>query len=356
MDEPTNSYALPISRNYINHWGIQEALRELLQNAIDAEGGFDVEIAGNTLIISNPDSDLAAPDLVLGNSSKQDDDSKIGKFGEGFKLALSVLARENRQVVVYNGSSTWLPIYKYSDLYQTEILHIDEFDMPSRDGESGLSFVIRNMSDEEIAELRQNCLHIRGVGKCHETSRGQILLEEAGYLYVNGLFVCKTELKYGYNISPEYLQLERDRQTVSAFNLKFETAAMWREVGDVESVARDMAEDVSDVEYVGSYQTDIADACAKHFTEEFGDATPVANQRDANEIISSGGKAAVVSHAYAEQVKSAPSWTNKFAASPVPTPAEELESFLKINRKHMRRSGIVAFKELINSSKSWKRG
>ena len=121
------SFILPISKDYVRHWGIQEAIRELLQNAIDSESKFTFEIAGNKLIISNDDATLSPSDLILGQSSKHDDDDAIGQFGEGFKLALAVLAREDREIVIYNGDLTWIPIFTYNDDFKGDVLRIDQF-------------------------------------------------------------------------------------------------------------------------------------------------------------------------------------------------------------------------------------
>ena len=52
------NYELPLSPNYVCNWGIREAIRELLQNAIDGENcGHPKEIEYNeserTLYIRN---------------------------------------------------------------------------------------------------------------------------------------------------------------------------------------------------------------------------------------------------------------------------------------------------------------
>ena len=93
------SYELPISPNYVINWGVKEAIRELLQNAIDEDKvghSKEIEYDQNSQIlkIKNIDSCLHSSSLVLGCSHKQDVEGLVGKFGEGYKLALVVLLRE----------------------------------------------------------------------------------------------------------------------------------------------------------------------------------------------------------------------------------------------------------------------
>ena len=81
------NYEITISPNYVSNWGVKEAIREILQNAIDAEtNGYEKEInydeASQTLDVCSKNIELSAKDLILGCSSKTDQDDMIGKYGE----------------------------------------------------------------------------------------------------------------------------------------------------------------------------------------------------------------------------------------------------------------------------------
>jgi len=357
--EPFESFVLPISKGYVNHWGIQEAIRELIQNAIDGVGKFSFDILDSSLIITSEGVKLSPSDLILGNSTKRDEVGSIGKFGEGFKLAMAVLAREDREIIVYNGNVTWIPVYKYSETFGDQVLHIDEYYMQSHKDSEDLSFVIRNMTKEELELVVNNCLQMREAGETIDVSKGQILLDEPGKLYVNGLYVTDTKLKYGYNIKPEFLKIERDRQTVSDFDLQWITGNMWGQVkGRNESIALDIANAVPDVSYLSdttpSYSvSDIADSCAELFTKSFGDSVPVSTQQEANELTELGKKAAVVPSNYVRIIKQSSSYVHVSMPKPR-TPADELKDFLKANKKYMRRQAIVSMKQLIDSAVNWR--
>lgn len=345
------TFELPISANYINHWGLQEAVRELLQNAIDATSAFTFEIIGSTLIISNEESKLTASDLVLGTSSKQDDKASIGKFGEGFKLALAVLARENREIIVNNNGKTWIPEYRLSEQFNCDILHIDEHEMSQP--EPGLHFVLRNLTDDELNLVRRNCLHMQPHYPEHlSTKYGNIILShKVAKLFVNGLFVTDTDLKYTYDMKPEYLSLERDRQTVSDFDLQWLTSKMWADRPDeADKVADAVAANVKDVSYLANQVNKTAtviDTVHDNFVATYGtNARPASDQREADYINSNGGRAAVVSTNHRTMVMASPKY-NPPELRRAPAKVEELQEFFSRNKKYMRRPAIVACKKLI---------
>ncbi len=90
----------PISANYVSHWGIWEAAREILQNAMDAPQ-YNVSYTDGEMIVTNPGS-LNLKALLLGESDKAE--GARGQYGEGLKLAMLIAAREKRTMRVWTGS------------------------------------------------------------------------------------------------------------------------------------------------------------------------------------------------------------------------------------------------------------
>lgn len=91
---------LSLSPKYVSGWGVEEAVREILQNAIDQKAdGAEVSVSYDreTLSILTDGARLKTSTLLLGESGK-DDERYIGKYGEGYKLALLVLTRERKPV------------------------------------------------------------------------------------------------------------------------------------------------------------------------------------------------------------------------------------------------------------------
>lgn len=102
-----SKYELTISTGYVPSWTYVEAVRELFQNAIDNErinpdNKMLFEYKMGKLSICNKTSKLTLDSLLIGNSTKRDDERTIGEHGEGYKIAIMILLREGKNVTVYN--------------------------------------------------------------------------------------------------------------------------------------------------------------------------------------------------------------------------------------------------------------
>ena len=84
-------HKMSLDANYVSDWTAQDAFRELFQNAIDW-GNWSHSIKDGTLCIISHNANLSPSTLLLGSSSKKDG-TTIGKWGEGYKLAMLVLVR-----------------------------------------------------------------------------------------------------------------------------------------------------------------------------------------------------------------------------------------------------------------------
>jgi hypothetical protein len=193
------------------------------------------------------------------------------------------------------------------------------------------------------------------IGAVINTSKGQILRQRPGMLYVNGLLVCTTDMKVGYNIKPEFLKLERDRQTVSSFDLAWITKEMWFESGLVEEVSQMMADKSPDMQYA-NYNTPevVKEACYQHFQREYPGHVMVNSQKELDALVKQGmTKVRYYERSpYTEAVHSARSYTHVSTASQTPT--QFLEEWFRANRGNMRTPAIISFKELVTKSSDWR--
>lgn len=167
-------YELSLSRNYVSSWGIEEAIRELLQNAKDSNGEdvIDIDKSSGTITITNKNTSIPSSTLLLGNTSKKDNLDKIGQFGEGYKLALLVLLRENKKILIKNGNKNWMPSFEYSDNFKCEVLCITETEGAGND----LTFEISGFDSSELDELENEFLGLNGQAyNSIQTSYGEIL-------------------------------------------------------------------------------------------------------------------------------------------------------------------------------------
>lgn len=280
------NYEITISPNYVSNWGINEAIREILQNAIDADkNGYKKSIyySGDTLYINNEGISLSAKDLILGCSSKSDQDGMIGKYGEGFKLALVVLLRKGMNVYVDNNDKLWNPSFKVSEQFGTQVLNIEESDDGRREG---LTFVISPV-DQQLYNSLLNyfpCID-ESFGNVVNCDNGQILLDKRfkGKMYVEGLYIQTDDnFQYGYNFNSDVVELDRDRKAINYYELRALTA---QSIVTAEECNKEIFDaitkscvDVRDIE-------EVIDEASESFLEEYREQFYEENELEENTLV-----------------------------------------------------------------------
>lgn len=258
-------FELSLSKNYVEDWTLQDAIREFIQNAIDQQNTVqnnDMSITYDReercLYIKNKKSILEKKTLLLGSSSKSDDEKSIGKFGEGYKIALLVLTRLGKKVTIFNygAKEVWSARFVKSKKYEgSEVLTIfvDKKYIWESVPNDDLTIKIENISEEDYEEVVERTLFLQNGVEGLGCNRGKILLDpkHKGKIFVNGLFInINDSFEYGYDIMPKYLDIGRDRNLTNSCNIQFQTSYMWSEYPD-DSRLKEMIKDESfDVEYI----------------------------------------------------------------------------------------------------------
>lgn len=360
-------YELPLSKDYVRHWGVREAVRELIQNAIDSPAEFEYTLFADGLSLRSRGVTLDRATLVLGVTSKADDDRAIGSFGEGYKIALLVLARCQKVTAVVNGDVVWQPEFRHSQNFGTELLHIVEFPLRGPGGADpdrasvgrDLEFRIFGLDGDELAGIVESCLIMQEpMADAITVGQGRILPSRPGKLYVGGLFICDTELEYGYDVNPQYIQLERDRQTVSNWDLKTLTRDMWFATEQHDQVAELISRECPDTEYVqyGGATEQVKEACYQLFQKLHPGGIAARSQKEMEELIEKGlTKTVYVGGGFYTAVTSSSSYREgEGQLVVVPTPQAVLQAFFDHYAKYMSRMPKVAMKKLIEQSKDWR--
>lgn len=237
-------FELGLTESYARQWGVQEALRELLQNAIDQEVqasdnkmsiGYD---GNNKLSICNKSSELLKKTLLLGYTSKENNDQTIGQFGEGYKIALLVLTRLGKKVTIYNYSKreVWTSRLVKSRRFDGEkvlTVFVENEYIWKKVPNENLTIEIEGIDNEIYKELISRSLVLQTSYKKNmlESEQGQVLLDDKfkGKVFVNGLYISNIqELEYGYNINPKHIRIGRDRDLVSDYDIFSVTSSMWK--------------------------------------------------------------------------------------------------------------------------------
>ena len=217
-----------IGLDYLPDWNVQDALREIYQNFKDF-GDYNEKIYsydnGNKLLTLSSDY---IPNnyefLKVGESDKRQDESKIGKHGEGLKMAFLIFLRENIDcsLLFYSveRESYMLvnpTIYQDSMIGECFGLEIKEHSL--NPGSAEFEFQISLPEEEFERYTEKQILADEIIFNCYS---GKIINKKAGDIYVGGLYVCNLEgFKYAYDFNPEDIKLDRDRKIPRAFDVEY---------------------------------------------------------------------------------------------------------------------------------------
>lgn len=264
-------FQLTMSPDYVRDWTYVQAVREIFQNALDNETVnpenemfYSYDETGGILRIGNKTSVLEMDSLLLGTSTKRDDERTIGTHGEGYKVALMVLLREGKSVTFYNygkGEVWFTRLVKSRKFNGATIpeIHVDRkyrwLKKPSHD----LIIEIKGITKEEYESIVESNLHMQGEqeGFPTENNSGFILTDPKfkGKMFVNGLYICdNSSFEFGYNINPKYIRLDRDRKIVDTIDLAFVTSKMWRYANQPDLVGKLLLRGSWDVKYIKTFK------------------------------------------------------------------------------------------------------
>lgn len=204
----------------LDHWGTPEAVREVIANALDEQAltgtaeprivkrrdGWHVTDFGRGLHYQhltqneNPEKRRRA-DLV------------VGKFGVGLKDALATFFRRGIDVQIKSkhGDVTLRRAAK-SDFADVKTLHA-AIARPSDAKRKGTDFVLRGLSDRDMAAARDYFLRFAHDLELERTELGSILARkenEPARIYVKGVRVAtEDQFLFSYNITSTTAQLQR---------------------------------------------------------------------------------------------------------------------------------------------------
>ena len=305
--EKTETIELSISKNYLQHWDVHDALRELYQNAFDQadEGDWFNEILSEKkvymdLAIGNLNTKLERRTLILGESGKSDRDDKLGKFGEGYKLALVVLLRNGVDVNIINQDEIWTPRFQYSEVLGTEVLVVD---IKKRDiddhallfGADDLIFVLSHLRRSQYHSYTQKNLKLQTNLRYLSTPSCNLLTDprNKGKLFVGGLYVCKYSgsTLYGYDFAPSVFHLGRDRKLVSDWNATWEASKVLVDVAIKDSEVRDNlvenaagSNDAGQIQHFVESEMALLSAMWSKYIREYPDTIPAPSEHKAQRL------------------------------------------------------------------------
>lgn len=325
-------YPLSLSPDYCNDWTPADALREIIQNCLDSEAPFEYGYDGDTAKFTSKNTTLSSSTLLLGNTSKRGDSESVGGYGEGYKIALLVLCREGFKVVIENGNKTWLPMYEYNDLFESQALVI--YEELTQSMNQDLTFIVEGIDEDTWEETKERCLYLQeDLGEVIETEDGTILKDIEGKLFVGGLYISDTALRYSYDFHPSKLKLNRDRRSVSGFELEWATSIMWAKANKADEVAEHVHNNIPDVQYFETHaykSYDNKDAIFALYKEKYDGKVLADNYQEQTDFEERGIKNVIVlgNSQFTKIVRSHSDYEEPEPEEPEMSPVEMLEDLL----------------------------
>lgn len=307
---------LTIDKNYCSDWGVYQGVRELIQNAKDAEDdGHEMTVEHfprtSRLVITSAGVYVEPSKLLVLGKSDKVPGQRRGQFGEGFVLGILALMRKECDVTFKNGSLSWSAGFEEPDhdhpLAGSVLLTFKSRSLGSK--ERDFQVEVNNIPTEVWALLRPLFLFLTPAKNTIETSQGAVLLDEEhqGHVFSRGIFVRKFEdLRCGYDLRD--LPLDRDRRFVDEWDLHYKLGRMWNEAcaknpeiaaPRLYHMAKTGAVEVRQVKYHADEK--ILEKMRERFIAENGDtAIPCATTADAKTVTEIGGTPTMVNEVLRE--------------------------------------------------------
>lgn len=342
-------HTLSLTPDYVLSWGIWEAVRELLQNAIDQHGNdvqsklcFDYTPGKEMLIVGATNCCLSPRTLLLGMSTKLADRKAIGQFGEGYKLALLVLTRFNYGVTIRTGNEAWKPAFEFSEEYDSSVLTIERYRTEGDAG--GVFFDIEGVTGADFAKITERYLG--------NTPPNRILYEDylKGKVFVNGLYVCEVpNLQYGYNFSPDRLKLDRDRGMASTFDITWESSRLWEDNGDDKALYDNLNKGSIDTSFVRLENQSTNTYVVERYLRERPGAVPVSTDAEAQRFQRTGHTICIVPAPLRDLLRR----MHKFVFNREGTPTDRIERFQQQFSHQLGNEGKRELESILIASRRW---
>lgn len=240
-DTKSNKITYPIAKDYVQSWSILDAGREVLANAIDSSPDAQILWKNGRCVIIDNGKGILKKHFVIGNSEK--DNEAIGLFGEGFKMASLVLAREKRNMVINTVGCSYKPAIEASEEFGTEIFCF-YYENNNRKTGTEISFIA---TESEVEKIKDMFITFRPETKIiSSSSKVDVIDDRNGYIYVNGLHAASINSLFSYNVKEKALVDSRDRNHVDEVKLNQLLESFYNTTSDTEIIKKIMTGWISD--------------------------------------------------------------------------------------------------------------
>ena len=204
----------------LDHWGVPEAIREVIANALDEQalsGTAEPEIVKRRdgWHITDFGRGLHYQHLTQNENPEKRRKSElvVGKFGVGLKDALATFYRRGIEVKIRSPQADiTLQRAAKSNFADVKTLHA-AVSPPSQPKRRGTDFTLTGLEDADVKTAKDYFLRFAGDDELERTDLGSILRrrpDEPARIYVKGVRVALEEqFLFSYNITSTTAQLQR---------------------------------------------------------------------------------------------------------------------------------------------------
>lgn len=211
----------PMSQKYgQKDWNILSALREYLSNMLDTKCEYSISYKNGFAVISDLGKGLPQTAFIFGESER--DDSQIGQFGEGLKMACLTMLRLNRRVwmetvgftVLVDKVSSDDVIAQVGNAKKGKAVDLMEFRFIPNKKTLGTDIFVE-CTEEELTGAKNLFLTLKDVDKVDKN-----IFLPAGEIYLLGLKTTNLpKTLFSYNIEDKTMS-NRDRNMIDVSKLQ----------------------------------------------------------------------------------------------------------------------------------------
>ena len=335
-----------MSKDYCADWTATDAIREIVQNALDSGKDYEAE-AGDYVSVTTFNTVLTPKVFSMGVSEKSD--NAIGKYGEGFKIAMLVLTRLNCKPVIFTGDYIVSGLFKVHEFtgVETFCLEVSKSMAYSHDVQfmcSSASLDLEDLKAKVLPFMHKNMELPKTV---------DVWQDRPGEVFVNGLFVTKTDLVFGYNFAPSQITLNRDRNMVDGVHWQLAQYYARLHVDKAELIFNLIERDAPDVQDLSYFlqNKELKAELARLFFNKYGDGAKISKPGTS---YYGGGSSVSVGYSAGRVYGACGIEEAKKAVDP-DAPDQVLANWKEANKNKLRRDLRISLDTVITRAKGWKK-
>lgn len=215
-----------LSPKYAKNWDQSMALREFIANAFDVTPKDEsIEVKkkdGNWVLFYDTEAKLKRKHFQMGEHEEyKTKEEVIGQFGEGIKVAASVLHRQGINLKIEGIGTTWYPVIEESEQWGgNPTLRVY---MEPNNRKKGTKVTFTNLNYNQVKKAKNKFLHFRDDYKKLDTIDNNDIIQfedDEGRIAIRDLVVDPgIETLLSYNLNDKKIQ-DRDREKIRERDIK----------------------------------------------------------------------------------------------------------------------------------------